>query len=179
MRLILCTLLVMISLKARPAETCDKCAAIESLETEFNKLDYSNYEDRHKGAERLDDVFPYFSDLENKTKLDASEKTRFLALVKLSAAALPYDVETSLAAEIDSVIYRNPSLRADYQKVLNSIPDNCRRKFLADAVEEQGCVANLADAGKYEKAGKKSQAKSCTKKNGFSFDKCLESVNKK
>jgi hypothetical protein len=170
---------MMISLKARAADSCDKCAAIETLEAEFNKLDYSDMDDRHKGAERLDDVFPYFSDLENKKKLTASEKARFLALVKLSAAALPYDVETSLAAEIDSVMYKNPALKADFQKALNNVADTCRRKLLADAVEEQGCVANQMAAGKYEKAGVKSRAKSCTKENGFDFDKCLENVNKK
>ena len=179
MRFLLCALSMMISFNVRAADSCDKCAAIQALEAEFNKLDYSDAEDRHKGAERLEDVFPYFSDLENKTKLTNSEKARFLALVKLTAAALPYDVETSLAAEIDSVMYRNPGLKADFQKALNNVADSCRRSFLAEAVEEQGCVANQMDAGKYEKAGVKSRAKSCTKGNGFDFDKCLEKVNKK
>jgi len=150
---------------ARPA--CTRCEESRKLESEFLALNYKKAADRAKGralvVRALDQLERFHT-----TKRSATRPEEFRALVKLVAAALPYDLGTETAESIASLIADSKDLKTIYNDTLAAVTDSCRQQFLRTIVDERLCYADLEKRGAAEKRGD-----SCIRSPVFRYDKCV------
>ncbi len=141
---------------------CATCRDMEKLETEFNKLHYSVPAQAKRGEEKLPPVLDIGQRL-NSESLGARGGNfyqEFESYVRLAGASLPFDMETQIAADIAMIVIAKDAeeksraasdatptkTQAIYDRVLNSMRDECRKKLLKAVVEERVCRVKAEDA---------------------------------
>lgn len=163
-------LFTLISLPQVRAEGCADCATVKALQTIFSQLKYMDSQDREKGANALPQVMSSvhsFADKDDRV----NKATDFKTLLHLIAVALPYDVETSLAGSVSSLI-TDPALLAVYRSTVVEVSEPCQRQLLVTSVEEHSCTGEVRDAGLYERPGVRDFSSACVQAD-FDFETCL------
>ncbi len=143
-------------------------SAVDGLKSEFMQLKYEKKSDRESGALKMDKVFGLLDQFAAKTQ-SAQSPAEFTDLVQLVAAALPFDMETESAGQIEYIIHDSKKMRTAYEKALVAITDNCRRQLLQAVVAERSCLVNLEESGKANSAA----PDKCVAKPVFNYEKCL------
>lgn len=141
---------------------------IESLKKEFMQLKYENKADREAGAAKLEKVFDLLDKFSAKKKSTQS-KEEFASLVQLVAAALPFDIETESAGQIEFIIRDSKNMRGAYDSSVAGIEDACRKRLLQSYVTERACLRTMEISGK----AANSAPDACVPKPIFNYEDCI------
>jgi hypothetical protein len=155
--------------------TCKKCPELNALTEQFMALDYLKEQDKDKGYELILRVLDYADSARDSFHSKIPNMQEFEAFVRLAGAAVPYDMESSLAGLIADLTSKSKSFKQSYERVLATV-ERCRREEMKSAVEEIKCTEPLRQKGVYEQPGHEAEGEACIKKPAQSLEECFKSA---
>lgn len=146
---------------------CAPCTEIQKLEAEFLALKYEIPKDRANGRGLLPRVLNHFESFEKIARTTAGPEV-FKALVRLSAAAAPYDEGSVLAENIAGFMYDNRRLKNVYEQTSSALTDSCRQQLIRTMVDERLCMIGVEERGQADQ-----RPLACVKNPVFRYDHCV------
>ncbi len=148
--------------------SCARCPEVQKLEGDFTAYEYAKKEDRSAGRQKMVSVLAQLERFHTAKGRNPTRGEEFRALVKLTAAAGPYDQGSEAAESLASLIVDSAELKGIFNEVAGSVSDSCRQQLLRTTVDQRLCQIEFDD-----RSGTLSQAEACIRRPVFNYRECV------
>lgn len=155
------------------AVSCTNCSAINALTDSYSALKPDNASDRKDGYKKLTQVLKYVDAFSEARDVDF-RTAELEALVALTAAALPFDPERSLSAQLDKIVSSHKRLKKTFDSAIDRIGSSCHKQLFKAQIESYSCAEKHQGGISYDKKGK---AINCA--GTFKFEDCIKTSKTK
>lgn len=143
---------------------------VETLTKFYKGVDSSTPEGEKLAFDKTEDVLDILNKALKEKRLSSQE---IEALTLMVAEALPFDVETSMAAYLVAITEKNESHRLAFEKSLSKIESHCHSKLLTTSMASHSCLNKEIEKGTYEKPGVPAGPSQCDKLQIFDYEQCV------